>query len=704
MAMNEYDINLVNLAKSGNTQAFEELYDRYYGKIFALARMTLKNEADAEDILQQAFISAWRNMQSLTNPEAFSTWLQKITLNHCYSLLRRKSIVILMDAESDTEDFSEEISDEFLPAVYAERDDLRQRLGKIIESLSEVQKQTIVLFYFNEQKVEEIAYIMECNVATVKSRLFLARKAIRAEVEEEERKSGEKFYGIAGIPMLALGDFITQHINSQALSGEIISSVLTALSESISQVTVSSSAATGASSAGSYTAVGTETVVTKASSTGGTTVGGSVTSSTATGGGVSASGTVTVATTATGVSAGIKGTVIAAIIVFGLGLGLIGAFLVNNYILNNDTSPQSPDGSEPPHISEPTTTPTPEQTQTPELTPTPEPEPTPEPDLVNFPVFSPQNSITLNFNSAVALKTDGTIMTTDSDMDISGWTNIVALFTYGYGHPHYGLRADGTVISSDRYANYDHWTDIRYVSGGFGLKSDGTVVAGELTFRNWRQPHRDALIELTDVERIFSIGGTTVLATKFDGTFVAVGPSEMAQQAASEWSDIIDISSQYQRLFGLKSDGTMVSILNSDSYTNASLVAVNNWTDIISITSSNSIIMGLKSDGTVVAAGRTEGGLGPEVSPFVSGWTDIVAIACNAYHLYGLRSNGTVVAAGALAPDLGGWSDIIAIWASSADINRVVIGLRADGTVITSGNLSQTQLANGFTDIKTTEN
>ena len=248
MAMTEHDINLVKQAKSGNTQAFEELYDRYYGKIFALARMTVKNEADAEDILQQAFISAWRNMHSLTSPEAFSTWLQKITLNQCYSLLRKKSIVILMDAENETEDFSEDIADDFLPAVYAERDDLRQRLGKIIDSLSEVQKQTIVLFYFNEQKVEEIAYIMECNVATVKSRLFLARKAIRAEVEEEERKSGEKFYGIAGIPMLSLGELVTQYIGSQSLSVEISTGVLASLSETIATEAVGSGAALEASS------------------------------------------------------------------------------------------------------------------------------------------------------------------------------------------------------------------------------------------------------------------------------------------------------------------------------------------------------------------------------------------------------------------------------------------------------------------------
>jgi len=91
-----------------------------------------------------------------------------------------------------------------LPSVYAERDDLRVRLGKIIESLSDVQKQTILLFYFDELKVEEIAYVMGCSVGTVKTRLFLARKTIKTEIEEKERVSGEKFYGISGVPLLPI--------------------------------------------------------------------------------------------------------------------------------------------------------------------------------------------------------------------------------------------------------------------------------------------------------------------------------------------------------------------------------------------------------------------------------------------------------------------------------------------------------------------
>jgi len=360
MAMNEYDINLVTSAKNGDTRAFEELYDRYYGKIFALACMTVKNEADAEDILQQAFLSAWRNMHALTSPEAFSTWLQKITLNQCYSLLRKKNIKILMDAESETEDFTEDESDEFLPAVYAERDDLRSRLGKIIDSLSEVQKQTVVLHYFNEQKVEEIAYIMECNVGTVKSRLFLARKAIRAEVEEEERKSGEKFYGVAGIPMLSLGSLLNGHFEAQLLTTDVIAKTIAAISEAISQG-IAEGAATIGGSVAEAAAIG-GSVAAESSIVAGSTLGGS---SVAAGSGAAAGGTATAATatTATGLSAGAKGAIISAIAVVGIGCGIGGVFLANSFRANDD---EVPDIETPPAISQPIATPSPTPTQTPE--------------------------------------------------------------------------------------------------------------------------------------------------------------------------------------------------------------------------------------------------------------------------------------------------------------------------------------------------
>jgi RNA polymerase sigma factor (sigma-70 family) len=365
MAMNEHDINLVAAAKAGNGKAFEDLYAVYYNKIFALARMTVKNDANAEDILQDAFICAWKNMHTLTNPAAFSTWLQKITLNECYSLLRKKNIAILMDAESEIEDYADEPSDEFLPAVYAERDDLRERLGKIIDGLSEVQKQTIVLYYFNEQKVEEIAYIMECNAGTVKKRLFLARKAIRAEVEEEERKSGEKFYGIAGIPMLALGELLKSQIEAQLIAAEVYTTALVAITEAIS-----GSIASGAAGAGGV-----------AGGAAGSAASGAASASNAASG--AAGVATTTAATAAGLTTAAKGMIFTVIIVCGLGLGMGGTLLVDSVLSNSDTPPIATPDSETVCTDEQTPTPVPTQTPVSTQTPVPTTTPTPTPTITS---------------------------------------------------------------------------------------------------------------------------------------------------------------------------------------------------------------------------------------------------------------------------------------------------------------------------------
>ena len=227
--MDSYDQSLVFAAKNGNEKAFEALYERYYQKIYALARTTLKNEADAEDVLQQTFVSVWQNLPKLENTEAFSTWIQRITLNHCRSLLRRRKGDASLDAPID--DASDGLapepeSDLLLPQVYAEREDLRVRLGHILDELSDVQRQTILLYYYNELSVDEIAQIMDCSTGTVKSRLFLARKSIRTEIEEQERKSGQKFYGVVGLPLVALRDLFNRSVAETALTPAKGSAVL----------------------------------------------------------------------------------------------------------------------------------------------------------------------------------------------------------------------------------------------------------------------------------------------------------------------------------------------------------------------------------------------------------------------------------------------------------------------------------------------
>ena len=206
MPITETDKALVFAAKNGNNKCFEELYRCYYDKIYALAKTTVKNSEDAEDILQMTFIKAWQCIGGLADPAAFGTWLQRITLNQCYSLLRSRKPQQSVDDEGENGEIMQLESDLMLPEQYAERSDLSARLQSIIDELSAVQRETIMLYYFNGMTVEEIARTMDCSEGTVKSRLFLARKMLKTEIEEQERKSGQKFYsaGAALIPFAGL--------------------------------------------------------------------------------------------------------------------------------------------------------------------------------------------------------------------------------------------------------------------------------------------------------------------------------------------------------------------------------------------------------------------------------------------------------------------------------------------------------------------
>jgi len=262
--MDKHEITLVTAAKSGDVKCFEMLYELYYKKVFAVIKTTVKNSADAEDVLQQTFLSAWRNIGNISDPSAFNTWIQRIAINQSYSLLRKKNIAILIDSENEIENIGLEESEELVPAVYAEREDLRVRLGRILDNLSEAQRQTISLYYFNELKVEEIAEIMECNTNTIKTRLFLARKAIRNEIEEHEHKTGEKFYGVAGIPLLDLSDLIVQQAEIASLPSTASNVIMQQISSTITAEAMAIAQANGALSTSVDSSVAVGTTVTEA--------------------------------------------------------------------------------------------------------------------------------------------------------------------------------------------------------------------------------------------------------------------------------------------------------------------------------------------------------------------------------------------------------------------------------------------------------
>ncbi len=245
MPIDNQHLPLVQAAMQGDEPSFSQLYTLYYAKVYALALQTLKNTADAEDVLQATFVKAWQNLPGLSNPAAFNTWIQRITLNQCTDLLRRRKPQLSIDSDPDDEDavpFALE-SDLMLPEAYAEQEDLSLRLRRLIMGLSDVQRQTITLFYFQGLSISEIAEVMDCNENTVKSRLYLARKTLKVEIEEEERKTGTKFYGV---PLLPFGKIFVEQMWRSSLSPEKAAMLYSHIQGAIAAGAGAAAAATGA--------------------------------------------------------------------------------------------------------------------------------------------------------------------------------------------------------------------------------------------------------------------------------------------------------------------------------------------------------------------------------------------------------------------------------------------------------------------------
>ncbi len=215
----ERNLSIVLGAKSGNTEALNMLLDEYKDNIYAVTYASLKNKHDAEDATQQTMITIWNSIGTLKNAEAFENWAYRIAYTRSLNIInsRKKREIIVEDDISDILDSDSVDNDLVLPQEYVENNDLRERLLRIIDSLSSVQRETVVLYYFHEKNIEEISEIMNCSQGTVKSRLYLARNAMKDKIVEFEKKHNESFFGVA-VGTVPMGKFVADSVKVNMLS------------------------------------------------------------------------------------------------------------------------------------------------------------------------------------------------------------------------------------------------------------------------------------------------------------------------------------------------------------------------------------------------------------------------------------------------------------------------------------------------------
>ena len=163
-------------------RSFEELVARHRDKIYARAYSMMRNEDEALDLSQEAWVKGWQRLKQFHGESSFATWLTRIVINLCLDQLRKRK---RQQAES-IEELSEESGgvERLMPVVTAnpterlERAELRQRIDQALAQLSHEHRTVLVLHEFEEMEYKQIAKTMDCSIGTVMSRLFYARRKL----------------------------------------------------------------------------------------------------------------------------------------------------------------------------------------------------------------------------------------------------------------------------------------------------------------------------------------------------------------------------------------------------------------------------------------------------------------------------------------------------------------------------------------------
>ncbi len=244
--------HLVEKIKKGDNKSFEKLYKLTEREVWFTCISFLKNETTAQDIMQETYITAFLKIQSLEKSSQIRSWLNRIAVNKCKNYLKGKGEIQLDDEIFENQAIVDErIS---IPEEYISDKAKREIILSIMqEVLSNVQYQTVIMHYFNEMTVDEIAEVFECSRGTVLSRLNYSRAKMKTAIEDYENKSGDKLHGVVFVP------FFTTIFREQAKS-LCVPSIKITLPNGESLVTAASKGVSTAIKSSTATAVKTGAV------------------------------------------------------------------------------------------------------------------------------------------------------------------------------------------------------------------------------------------------------------------------------------------------------------------------------------------------------------------------------------------------------------------------------------------------------------
>jgi len=185
----EEEVALVARARQGDLAAYDDLIKRYQERIYATIYHMTSNHEDANDLAQESFIKAYQALKSFKGGSSFYTWLYRIAVNKTINFLKQRKNrqhLSLNDLDFNTEHNPDLVAliSEKTPRRDAGLTELQQKLNEALLKLSEPHRLVVVLHDVQGLSHEEIAKVMECNIGTVRSRLFYARQQLQATLAD----------------------------------------------------------------------------------------------------------------------------------------------------------------------------------------------------------------------------------------------------------------------------------------------------------------------------------------------------------------------------------------------------------------------------------------------------------------------------------------------------------------------------------------
>ena len=247
--------DLVLLARKGDQEAISELYEKTYNSVYQSVRVIMKDEEEALDVVQDSYIKGFQNLDKLEDPEKYQAWMKQIAANQARDYLRKKRPVLFSErVNQEGEELDLQHPDdclEHMPDAVIDRQETTRLMNDILSTLSEEQRLAVVMHYYEQISIREIAETLNCSENTVKSRLNYGRKKIEAAVKALE-KQGTKLYSLAPLPFFL---WLLRMAKGYGISAQVVAGTTAAGAAGVAAAAgETAAAASGGSTAGSAAA------------------------------------------------------------------------------------------------------------------------------------------------------------------------------------------------------------------------------------------------------------------------------------------------------------------------------------------------------------------------------------------------------------------------------------------------------------------